>query len=126
MSGLRAPFAAAALLGALGLLSSCAVGPGYGDSGYAGVGYVGGYYDPCCYSGSWGWGGHYHVGPPPGGGPHSGYGHAPPGGGGHPPPGGPEHGGGGEHGSGGEHGGSSGHGGGGHGGGAPSIPGHPR
>jgi hypothetical protein len=108
MSALRAPSAAAALLVALGLLSSCAVGPGYGDSGYAGVGYVGGYYDPCCYGSNWGWGGHYHVGPPPGGGPRPGYGH--------PPPGGPEHGGGaGGHGSGG-----------GHGGGAPSIPGHPR
>ena len=116
MSALRAPFAAAApLLVTLGLLSSCAVGPGYGDSGYAGVGYVGGYYDPCCYSGNWGWGGRYHVGPPPGGGgPRPGYGHPPPGGGGHPPPGGPEHGGGG--------GGHGGHG----GGGAPSIPGRPR
>jgi hypothetical protein len=121
MSGLRAPFAAATLLAALGVLSSCAVGPGYGDGGYAGGGYVGGYYDPCCYSGNWGWGGHYHVGPPAGGGYRPGGGHPAPGGGGHPAPGGPEHGGGG-----GEHGGG-GHGGGGHGGGAaPSIPGHPR
>jgi hypothetical protein len=113
MSSLRTPFAAATLLAALGLVSSCAVGPGYGDGGYVGVGYSGGYYDPCCYSGNWGWGGHYHVGPPAGGG-RPDYGHSP-GGGGHPPPGGPEHGGGGHSG-----------GGGGHGGGAPSIPGHPR
>jgi len=109
-SGSRAPLVAAALLAALGL-ASCAVGvgPGYGDSGYVGVGYVGDYYEPCCYGGGggWGWGGRYHVGPPPGGGPR----------GGGPRPGG----------------GGVGHGapGGGHGGGgrsAPSIPsgGHPR
>jgi translation initiation factor IF-2 len=109
MSNLRAPIAAAALLAALGGVS-CAVGvgPGY-DSGYVGVGYAGDYYDPCCYGGEgWGWGGRYHVGPPPGGGRY----------GGGPRPGGP------------------GPGGGGHGGGgrpAPSIPGghgggggHPR
>jgi hypothetical protein len=111
MSGPRAPLATAALFAALGVLTSCAVGPGYGGDGYVGVGYAGDYYDPCCYDYG-GWGGHYHVGPPPGGGYRSGYGH--------PPPGGPGHGGGeGGHGGGG-------HGGGGHGGGAPSIPGHPR
>jgi hypothetical protein len=109
MSGSRAPLAAAGVLAALGLMS-CAVGvgPGYGESGYVGVGYAGDYYDPCCYGGGgWGWGGRYHVGPPPGGGGHDG-GH--PGGGGHPVGGGRP--------------GGGGHGGGGHP--APSIPGRPR
>jgi hypothetical protein len=107
MSGSRAPLAAAAVLAALGLMS-CAVGvgPGYGESGYVGVGYAGDYYEPCCYGGGggWGWGGRYHVGPPPGGGHDGGH----PGGGGHPVgrPGG------------------GGGGGGGHS--APSIPGRPR
>jgi hypothetical protein len=100
MSGLRAPVAAAVLLAAVGILTSCAVGPGYGGDGYVGVGYVGGYYDPCCYDYG-GWGGRYHVGPPPGGGPRPG-----------PRPGGGRLGGG--------------HGGGHSGGRAPSIPGHPR
>jgi hypothetical protein len=96
--------AAAALLAGLCTLASCAVGPGYGD-GYVGVGYVGDYYEPCCYGGGgWGWGGRYHVGPPRGG--------ERPGFGGGPRPGG-----------GGGHGGPS-HGGGGHS--APSIPGRPR
>ena len=57
MSGSRAPLAAAGVLAALGLMS-CAVGvgPGYGESGYVGVGYAGDYYDPCCYGGGgWGW-----------------------------------------------------------------------
>jgi hypothetical protein len=117
MSALRTRIAAAALFAGLGSLISCAVGPGYGGGdGYVEGGYVGGYYDPCCYGGGgggWGWGGHYHVAPPRGG-PHPGFGGAPrPGGG--PGHGEPAHG-------------DPGHGGGGHGGGrpAPSIPGRPR
>jgi hypothetical protein len=48
-------------------VAACAVG---GYDGYAGggidVGYVGGYYEPCCYDYG-GWGGGYRVGPPRGG-----------------------------------------------------------
>jgi hypothetical protein len=102
MSGPLRGAAAALLLAALCILSSCAVsGPGYGD-GYA-VGYVGGdYYEPWGYEYG-GWGGRYRVGPPPGG----------PRYGGRPPAGGGGHGGfGGGHGGGGRS--------------APSIPGRPR
>jgi hypothetical protein len=54
----------------IGLVAACAVG--YGGGGYdgsVGVGYVGGFYEPCCYDyGGWGGGGgRYHVGPPRGG-----------------------------------------------------------
>jgi hypothetical protein len=61
--------AAGALFAAFAILASCTVGVGgggyYGD-GYAGVGYVGDYYEPYGYDYG-GWGGRYHVGPPPGG-----------------------------------------------------------
>jgi hypothetical protein len=90
MSRRPASLGRAVLLAALGLLASCAVGVGGPGPGYYGgdVGYVGGYYDPCCWGGGgWGWGGHYHVGPPRGG-PRPGFGGGP-----HPGPGG--HGGGG-------------------------------
>jgi hypothetical protein len=47
----------------LGILTACAVGVG----GYGGpVGYEGGFYEPSGYEYG-GWGGRYHVGPPPGG-----------------------------------------------------------
>jgi hypothetical protein len=83
MSGLRALVAATAILATVGILTSCAVGPGYGGEGYVGVGYAGDYYDPCCYDYG-GWGGRYHVGPPRGGGgPRPGVGRPSPGGGGH-------------------------------------------
>jgi|ERR1700677_1574342 hypothetical protein len=62
-------------------VTACAVG---GYDGYAGggvdVGYVGGYYEPCCYDYG-GWGGRYRVGPPRGGIEHGG---ARPSPGGHP------------------------------------------
>ena len=86
----RAPaLAAAGALFAIGILASCAVGPGYGYAGVD-VGYVGDYYEPYGYDYG-GWGGRYHVGPPPrgGGGWHGGGGHGPvghPGGGGRPAP----------------------------------------
>ena len=109
MSTRRAPLAAAAaLLAAAGLLTSCAVGPGY-DDGYVGVGYVGDYYEPWGYDYG-GWGGRYHVGPPRGDYGRRGYWR----GGGHPVGGGRPGGGFGR-----------GHGGGG-GRSAPSIPGRPR
>jgi hypothetical protein len=104
MSARHAPVVAAALLAAAGLLTSCALGPGYGD-GYVGVGYVGDYYEPWGYDYG-GWGGRYHVGPPPGG--------RWRGGGGHPVGGGRPGGG-----YGGGHGGGGGR-------SAPSIPGRPR
>ena len=47
-------------------LHACAV-TGVGVDGTVGVGYVGGYYDPCCYEYG-GWGPGYHVGPWRGGG----------------------------------------------------------
>jgi hypothetical protein len=56
------------LLVALAIMgvAACAVGgPGYYDGGVD-VGYVGGFYEPCCYDYG-GWGGRYRVGPPPGG-----------------------------------------------------------
>jgi hypothetical protein len=69
----------------LAVVAACAVG---GYDGYAGgdvdVGYVGGYYEPCCYDYG-GWGGRYRVGPPRGGVEHGGGEH---GGGAHPSPGG--------------------------------------
>jgi hypothetical protein len=61
--------AAATLIG----LYACAVtGVGVGVDGTVGVGYVGGYYEPCCYDYG-GWGGGYHVGPWGHGGDHGGY-----------------------------------------------------
>jgi hypothetical protein len=70
-------------------VASCAVGgPGYYDGGVD-VGYVGGFYEPCCYDYG-GWGGRYRVGPPRGEGWHPGAGHPssgpgrPGGGAGHP------------------------------------------
>ena len=113
MSGarVRGLVAAAALFAAFAILASCTVGVGgggyYGD-GYAGVGYVGDYYEPYGYDYG-GWGGRYHVGPPPGGRGHDGGGHS--GGGGRPMGGGRPGGGG--------HGGGGGH-------PAPSIPSRPR
>jgi hypothetical protein len=108
----RGVVAAATLFAAFAMLASCTVGVGgggyYGD-GYAGVGYVGDYYEPYGYDYG-GWGGRYHVGPPPGGG----HGHD---GGGHPDRGGRPVGGGNP--GGGGHGGGGGH-------PAPSIPGRPR
>jgi hypothetical protein len=92
-------------------LGACAVegGGGYdGDVGVGvGVGYVGDYYEPCCY-GYGGWGGGYRVGPPRGygggHGDHGGPGHSAPsipsgprGGGGHAGGGGHGGGGGGHH-----------------------------
>src|ERR1700677_3524032 len=65
-------------------VTACAVGGYDGYDGYAGggvdVGYVGGYYEPCCYDYG-GWGGRYRVGPPRGGIEHGG---ARPSPGGHP------------------------------------------
>jgi hypothetical protein len=62
----------------LAALTACAAGVGYGGAGYAlvDVGYAGDFYEPYGYDYG-GWGGHYHVGPPRGGGGH-------PHGGGHP------------------------------------------
>jgi hypothetical protein len=47
------------------LLSAC-VATGYGGDVGVGIGYVGDYYQPCCYDYG-GWGGRYRVGPPRGG-----------------------------------------------------------
>ena len=53
----------------LAVVAACAVG-GYAGGGVD-VGYVGGYYEPCCYDYG-GWGGRYRVGPPRGGVEHGG------------------------------------------------------
>jgi hypothetical protein len=57
-------FSIIALLAAAAL-GACVAGGGYdGDVGVGvGVGYVGDYYEPCCY-GYGGWGPGYRVGPP--------------------------------------------------------------
>jgi hypothetical protein len=55
----------AAILGALtATLAACVAGGG-GYDGAVDVGYVGGFYDPCCWDYG-GWGGGYYYGPPRG------------------------------------------------------------
>ncbi len=62
----RAIAAGVVLLAVLGGFSGCTVeGPGY-YGGAVDVGYVGDYWEPWGYDYG-GWGGRYHIGPPPGG-----------------------------------------------------------